>query len=283
MSGGTTTSAFNGRFTLTVNPDIQINSDLQITKTIAKGVNINRDLTLNGNITGSRNVAITSSVSTGSSTTGISSAPVVLKGTLNNTGSLSINGIGTGFTGSNNGFGRVDIANLGSNVTTVDFAPSNAFVRFNLTGTDANAYTGGTTLTGGETNASKDGVFGTGNVTVNGGPLSSTTTLNIGTGTTNNHIDDFASLLLNGVAGTETLVNLNYTGTDTIFGLFFNNVAQEVGTYGAVGSEAMFTSAYFGGTGMFLVVPEPGTATMLLGGCALLLGFRRSRPRSRQG
>jgi len=58
-------------------------------------------------------------------------------------------------------------------------------------------------------------------------------------------------------------VDLNFSGTDTIAGLFFDAVEQAAGTWGALGSGAENESSYFTGTGLLdVVVPFfiPGDA-----------------------
>jgi autotransporter-associated beta strand protein len=49
---------------------------------------------------------------------------------------------------------------------------------------------------------------------------------------------------------TGSTFNLNFSGTDTIRSLFFDNTSQVVGTWGAPGSGATNTSSLFSGTGL---------------------------------
>jgi fibronectin-binding autotransporter adhesin len=65
---------------------------------------------------------------------------------------------------------------------------------------------------------------------------------------------------------------------ETIGALYFGETAMPAGTYGAVGSGAGFESdTWFSGTGMLTVVPEPGSAALLLGGFGMMLVRRRRR------
>lgn len=111
----------------------------------------------------------------------------------------------------------------------------------------------------------------TGNITINQGTLS----------ITNAFIADTASVsLLSG-----SIFNLNFSGTDTIAGLYLAGLAQAEGTYGAVGSGATFTSSFFTGAGILNVtasaVPEPSTYAVLGGLAALGLAAWR-RPGTRR-
>jgi autotransporter-associated beta strand protein len=65
---------------------------------------------------------------------------------------------------------------------------------------------------------------------------------------------------------------------ETIGALFFGETAMPAGTYGAVGSGAEFESdMWFSGVGVLTVVPEPGSAALLLGGFGMMLVSRRRR------
>ena len=76
------------------------------------------------------------------------------------------------------------------------------------------------------------------------------------------------------------LMNLNYSGTDTVDALYLNGVAQANGVYGA----SSLGSSYFSGTGTLTVdgvlVPEPTTLALYgLGMAGLLLVGRRRQAR----
>lgn len=123
----------------------------------------------------------------------------------------------------------------------------------------ANSYSGGTAVMN---NASlfvnADHALGTGNVTLN-----ARTTLTLSGGLTNDYIANSASLI---VSSTAHSVNLNFTGTDSISGLSLNGGTTflGLGTYGAIGSGAQYTSSIFSGTGILTVIPEPSVSALLL-------------------
>lgn len=150
-----------------------------------------------------------------------------------------------------------------------------------LSGTAANTYTGGTTITAGTLAAAKDGALGSGNVSVGSNGV-----LTLTGGTTNNYIGDVASLILTGTSNANPFVNLNFTGTDIIGNLSFDGgmTFAQAGTYGAVGSGALFTNSDFSGTGILsntglAAAPEPSQyaafAVGLLGLGALALKARK--------
>ena len=76
-------------------------------------------------------------------------------------------------------------------------------------------------------------------------------------------------------------LQLNFTGSPDIIGsLYFNGVSQPIGSWGAVGSGAEFTSSLLSGTGRLQVtvaVPEPTTVSLVL----LILAAARARLRRR--
>lgn len=118
------------------------------------------------------------------------------------------------------------------------------------------------------------GALGTSNITVAGGG-----TLKLELGTTSNYLGDTATLTLNSTS----VLNLAFTGTDTIGALSLNggSTFSSIGTWGAVGSGAQFTSSLITGTGFLNVtaVPEPGTWAMLGLGLGFLACFAGRRAR----
>lgn len=64
--------------------------------------------------------------------------------------------------------------------------------------------------------------------------------------------------------------DLNFTGTDAIRALFFDDVMQAAGTWGAPGSGAQHPSSFFTGTGLLQVIPIPEPSTLALLACAVL-------------
>jgi autotransporter-associated beta strand protein len=79
----------------------------------------------------------------------------------------------------------------------------------------------------------------TGNTTVEGGTLS----------ITNPFLADVADVFIR----TGSVLNLNFTETDTIDSLYLGNVPQNPGTYGSLTSSATFKSAFFTGLGILNV------------------------------
>jgi autotransporter-associated beta strand protein len=77
-------------------------------------------------------------------------------------------------------------------------------------------------------------------------------------------------------------LDLKYSGADVIHALFLNGTSQAVGTWGAVGSGAQFTSPLITGTGMLQVtaVPEPALLSLLMLGPMVGLRHRRATCRS---
>lgn len=130
----------------------------------------------------------------------------------------------------------------------------------------ANTYSGGTTIDAGTLIANADGALGTGNVSLTGGNV----TLTLQNGAVNDYIADSATL---SYINTD-VINLNFTGTDTVAGLIVDGVAQAPGVYGA---SATNPDGAFTGTGTITVVPEPATLAMVGLGAGLLAGVRRFR------
>jgi len=115
--------------------------------------------------------------------------------------------------------------------------------------------------------------LGEGTLTLGGGTNTYTgdTTVEAGTLSTTSDamLADNASLWI--AAG--AVMDLDFTGADTIVGLYLNDAAQAEGTWGAAGSGATnINNTYFTGTGTVWVVPEPSVLFMLLGLALVLVG-----------
>ena len=97
-----------------------------------------------------------------------------------------------------------------------------------LTLSGANSFSGPVTILAGTLEVQKDGGLGTGtNVFVGTG-----TTLWLTSGTSNNYINDAASVSLTNTA----VVNLAFAGSDTVARLYVNGAQRRSGTWGATGS-----------------------------------------------
>jgi fibronectin-binding autotransporter adhesin len=199
------------------------------------------------------------------------------------TNALSVAGVGAiAFTGS----GARTLTLTGSNTGANTFAPTLGDGAGGATAltkagagawflTNASTYTGGTTVSGGTLTAGHDGALGSGTVTVvSGGSLT------LQNGSANNYIGDLAKLILTSSNAATPFISLNFTGTDTVGGLSFDNGATFVpaGTYGSASSGAAFTNTDFTGAGTLTVLaaaPEPsqwaafGLGMLGLGGLAI--------------
>ena len=175
-------------------------------------------------------------------------AKILLNGDVNfapseNAAAVIANGAGAGLAG------RVDLGNgdrainVANGMADLDLTISVPIVNGGLTKTGA----GTLSLTGANTYA--------GDTTVEQG------TLSIGTA----YLADGANVnLLTGAT-----LNLNFAGTDVIDSLFIDGASQAVGTWGAVGSGADFTSPLITGTGLLQVaafIPPPSPADFNLDG-----------------
>lgn len=137
-----------------------------------------------------------------------------------------------------------------------------------------NSYTGGTSVLTGILNVEADGGLGAGNVLVAAGA-----TLTLNQGTTNDYIDDSARLALDSTS----LLNLDYTGTDTIAGLSFDGGGTyvQLGVWGAIGNpSAEYTSSLITGDGLLHVIPEANAYSLLMGISAFLMLIYRRRLKS---
>ena len=146
---------------------------------------------------------------------------------------------------------------------------------------NGNSYGGGTTLRGGTIIAGGiSGALGSGDVTVESGAVK----LTIRTGVLS-AIDDTATLTLAG-GGVPNVADNGFAelanGVNEILaGLILGGEIQRPGTYGSLLSPATFQSnEFFSGAGILTVIPEPGTASTLLGGFSGLVGLLRFRRRN---
>ena len=198
---------------------------------------------------------------------------------LQSNSSINVPGATTTLTlqGTVSGLGRLEVGTL----------PGDPLNQGTLTLAGNNSYLGGTTVTQGTLIVSGSLTdLGAGNVMVDGistGPGGSVANgkLTIHSGVIN-AIDDFATLILTGGSGVGAadggFVNLGAGIDETVAGLVLCGTAQGIGTYGSTASLAAFQNdEYFAGTGIVTVVPEPGTAAVLIGGLGLLLGRSRRR------
>ena len=172
----------------------------------------------------------------------------------------------------------------GTGMLTLTAPGSNADLgRLSLGGD--NSYSGGTLVRGGMliiSSASAD--FGTGDVAILSGNsmfTGASASLQISTGVLN-AIADTATLSLAG-GGAFGVADDGYASlqggiNEVVGGLTLGGVPQPFGTYGSSTSGATFTNdEYFSGTGIITVVPEPGTAALVIGGLGSLLGMQRRR------
>jgi hypothetical protein len=166
----------------------------------------------------------------------------------------------------------------GSGHLTLDIDGNGA--SFTMTGSSSNTYSGGTTVNNSRREPwgtqvmvylSKDGALGTGDVTLLAnsahGPDKSAKVTITSSGGTEDRIDDGASLYLNHDAtGGYTVLTLDAGVDETVAGLYFDDVAQLGGTWGATGSTPTpdYTNDnFFAGTGVLRVV-IPRSAGMVL-------------------
>jgi autotransporter-associated beta strand protein len=173
-----------------------------------------------------------------------------------------------------------DTANAGAGGATFTGGKLTKVGAGTLTLTGNNTYTGLTTVTGGTLVAGGvSGLLGTGSVSVENTAIK----LTIQTGVVS-AIGDAATLTLagGGTAGTADagFVDLGTGVNETVGGLVLGGLPQAPGTYGSTSSLATFKdNEYFAGSGIVTVIPEPGGASILLGGLNVLLGLHRFRKR----
>ena len=251
---------------------LQIDADLELVDNdlvIQNANGSNNNITINGAI-----MDFDPEDATNVSVTNNRSDALIKLGTLDLEGTVTVT-VGSGVAqGPENG--RVEIAGTitGTVAIVKNTLASNTESTLTLSGVD-NDYDGGTTINGGGIRAISDFALGAGDVTVDN---ASGAFLTLELGSDNDYIDDFATLTL---SGTNSRVNLNYIGTDTVGALIINGQSLAPGLYGAPTNLAIpdgnrFTN--FTGTGALFVVPEPSSALLVvIGG---LIGTAMVRRRS---
>ncbi|WP_269540912.1 PEP-CTERM sorting domain-containing protein [Cerasicoccus fimbriatus] len=141
----------------------------------------------------------------------------------------------------------------------------------------ANTFSGGLNVSNGSVFVEKDGALGTGDVRVEQSAIDSTAALSIGSSVTDG-IDDAALLFLGSDSGNFATISLSAGVNETIGGLYFDNVLQASGTWGATGSGAAnINDDWFAGSGMLTVVPEPSTYALGIASLALIVVMVRRR------
>jgi hypothetical protein len=141
-------------------------------------------------------------------------------------------------------------------------------------GSSPNTYSGGTIVRGGRDDREyalelqKDGAVGTGDLTLDITPGDIPDLQITDNGDTDNRIDDSASLYLeysenaNPDLDEFTTVILDADVHEVVAGLYFNDVLQASGTWGATGSSAEnINDDYFAGDGVLNVVPSGPAGT----------------------
>jgi fibronectin-binding autotransporter adhesin len=196
----------------------------------------------------------------GSASTGAS----VYSGTVTLNGNVTYNSFSTNPSGST-------ISGVVSGPGSITFTNNGAAGNTSRLTNAGNTFSGGTTVSAGTLLATVGGALGTGNISL----TASGVTLTLGTGVAaQDFINDSASISI--VSG--ATANLNFTGTDNVFGITLGGVAQTMfGTYGSAASGAMFQSTDFAGLGTLTLIPEP--ATYMLFGVGLLLCAQQFRKR----
>lgn len=153
------------------------------------------------------------------------------------------------------GAGQLGGGTYAGNISNTDGSPS----PFIVNSSASNTFSG---VISGDAELIKDGAGTlfltnantyTGDTTVDGG------TLSLGDGTNSSELDDFSTLS----AATGAVLDLNYVGTDTVLSLNLGGSAAAAGTWGATGSGAAnIDNTFFTGTG---VINNLGGDTSALG------------------
>ena len=225
---------------------------------LRQGTSANQALNLNSasSVTGTGNLIINTVVAGGSA------GAINLQGGINMTG-LLINQ-------STTGNGTVTVSGLlGSNVTEIIQNSTTSTMAIS----NGNSTYGATTVSAGTLSATGSGRLGTGDITVASGA-----TLTLANSAA---IQDSSAMFF----GSTSLINLNFSGADTLSMLAINALAPTYitpGTYTASQLNTFFGGSVFAGTGSLNVlssIPEPSSFAALAG--LGILGFAATRRRNR--
>lgn len=253
--GSGATISHSGRNSLNIGNSLSLTNGLSISRTGGSAHSHNINIT--GDITGTGNISVVTGGARGN----------VNLGNVNSAGTLSFDLATTQQMTSPDAVSTVNGV-IGSNVTSLT---KSGAVRLELGGSGANLYTGGTFVNSGLLVATKAGALGTGDVTV-----AETGVLQLNAAAMAN---DISVYLESGGTFAELILN----ASQTVGALYFNGVAQALGTWGASGSGATnINDDFFSGTGVLTVaaVPEPGTCALMLGGLGMLYVLRRRTARN---
>ena len=237
----------------------------------ATAYSIYNAVSLNGNVT------LGSATNTGALTF---SGPWTVAGASTITANSAVT-IGSASQAITNNFGLTVAPASGVTVTFAGAIGGSSALGVNGAGTVllsvANSYTGGTILTSGTLTTGVAGTLGTANVIVAASPSAILTLGNASS------ISQTSGLSF----GTGSEINLNFTGTDTIYALFDSStdVSAAAGTYSDTALNTLFGTTIFTGTGDLDVlnaaaVPEPSTWTLLFSGFTLYALITVARRRS---
>ena len=216
-------------------------------------------------------------------------ATAVATGTVNSNGTFTL----TGFTITNPGTGYTSaptVAIIGPSGATstataaIGLDVSGGLTKMGtntLTLTGTNTYTGNVLIAAGTLAAGSNSALGNGgSITIGNNTAAAVLTINAGV--TVASVAPRLTIVSTGAnTGSLNLLGAANTIQETVGQFVVNGVFQPVGTYGAAGSGATFTSTFITGTGELNVtaIPEPGTWALLgLGVVALgAVEYRRRR------
>jgi autotransporter-associated beta strand protein len=203
---------------------------------------------------------------------GIGALPTTTSVQIHGTGVLALNGrnqaVGSlaGDTGATVSLGGGTLTTGGDNTSTAFAGVISGSGSLNKAGTNvftlsnSNIYSGGTIINSGGLDVQHDGGLGSGNVSVGNGTNAARLILE-----TSAAVNASSGLSLTSPA----MVNLAFSGTDTISNLVIGGITQYAGTWGATGSGAAnVDDTHFSGTGKLNVTgggiaPPPSSPTIL--------------------